>query len=320
MLSSAATAMFTSLIPIARTPKAREGRRPRRTTAATVWPHGAPPSRASRAGRLPRCGATLGRLLLLLPLAVAPACQYATVDRSLTAQAIENEPADQLDFWHTLVERDVTSNDEAFYALLLFLDGEVTADSYEARVAELKRRGLLLQDFDRPANEAITRGHLAVVLVQALDIRGGVIMRTFGPSPRYATKELAHLGIYPVSGAHQPLTGEQFVATVGLAEDYLRQKGRRTADSADAPKPKPSTGAPDEPEAEPSSPETAIETTSPDVQPHAHRNRADGAQTRAGAATAETTAPTSDAPEGDDADPRDRRDVIDVTDRIVPLE
>ncbi len=155
-------------------------------------------------------------------------CQSAQIAEPLTANPdqIGNEPEAQMEFWHTLATRPLTSNDEAFHALLLFLDDGDAAENYEQRVERLKSYDLLSAGFDRPANEAITRGVLAVALVRALHIRGGVMLSLFDHSARYATMELQHLGIYPRSSPHQTFTGNQFIAMIGLAEDYQTRGGQ----------------------------------------------------------------------------------------------
>src|SRR5688572_14047701 len=98
-------------------------------------------------------------------------CQSAKVSDPLTASIGGNDPGEQVEFWHQLAERPVTSNDEAFHGLLLFLDGQDPANDYAGRVAELKRREMLPGGFDAPATEAVERGTLAVALVRALKIR-----------------------------------------------------------------------------------------------------------------------------------------------------
>jgi hypothetical protein len=128
----------------------------------------------------------------------------------------------QLEFWHALAEQPVTSNDDAFHGLLLFLDGTDPAADYAGRVAALKERRLLPKGFDAPAEQAVDRGTLAVALSRALRIRGGVVMSLTGATPRYATKELVFLGIFPQSSPNQTFSGTEYLGIIGKAEDYQR--------------------------------------------------------------------------------------------------
>ena len=149
-------------------------------------------------------------------------CQAARVEQPVAATLGASDEDTQLEFWHTLAQQPVTSNDDAFHGLLLFLDGTDPASDYAGRVAALKQRKLLPGNFDQPAEQAVDRGTLAVALSRALDVRGGVVMAVTGPSPRYATRELVFLGIYPPSSPNQTFSGTEFLGIIGKAEDFQR--------------------------------------------------------------------------------------------------
>lgn len=158
----------------------------------------------------------------LLGAAVAAGCKTAHVDKPLTAELGASDPDTQLEFWHTLAQQSVTSNDDAFHGLLLFLDGTDASTDYAGRVETLKSRKLLPANFNQPAEQAVDRGTLAVALSNALKIRGGLVMSLTGPNPRYATKELVFLGIYPPSSPNQTFSGTEYLGIIGKAEDYQR--------------------------------------------------------------------------------------------------
>ncbi|MEX2216788.1 MAG: hypothetical protein WD768_21920 [Phycisphaeraceae bacterium] len=177
-------------------------------------------------------------LLLAMVLAVAPltACRGpAQVGEPLTEKLAGSDPESQMEFWHELYQRKLTSNDEAFHAILLFLDGKDEAAAYGDRVSSLKARGLLHDSFNGAANDAVSRGDLAVVIVNALKIRGGLILTVFPRSPRYATRELQYIGIYPTSSTNQTFSGGQFVSIIGRLEDYQRSRPAKAAEAPVAP-------------------------------------------------------------------------------------
>jgi hypothetical protein len=149
-------------------------------------------------------------------------CHSAYVDKPLTAELGSDDEDTQLEFWHTLAQQPITSNDDAFHGLLLFLDGADPGPDYAARVAALKDRKLLSKGFREPAEQAVDRGTLAVALSRVLKIRGGVVMSLTGPSSRYATKELVFLGIFPPSSPNQTFSGTECLGIIGKAEDYQR--------------------------------------------------------------------------------------------------
>ena len=163
-------------------------------------------------------------LCTLLTFALLAGCQAARVERPLTAELGGNDPEEQLEFWHRLAEQPVASNDDAFHGLLLFLDGDDPADGYSGRVQSLRRRGMLPRGFHEPADRAVERGTLAVALLKALDIEGGLMLRLLGPTPRYAVRELVYLGLYPQSSPRQTFSGTEFLGIIGKAEDHQRRE------------------------------------------------------------------------------------------------
>src|SRR5215218_9857133 len=101
--------------------------------------------------------------MMLLAGAALPigGCQSARVDRPLTAELGGSDEDTQLEFWHSLAQQPVTSNDDALHGLLLFLDGTDPSADYAGRVAALKDRKLLSANFNQPAEQAVDRGTLA---------------------------------------------------------------------------------------------------------------------------------------------------------------
>jgi hypothetical protein len=176
-------------------------------------------------GRFPRERSTLNGAVGVgvLLTALLAGCQTARVDQPLAATLGASDADTQLEFWHQLADRPVTSNDDAFHGLLLYLDGEDPAADYAGRVQALKERGLLAKNFDQPANQAVERGTLAVAITKALDIKGGWAMRLFGPTPRYATRELQYLDLYPPSSPNQTFSGTEFLGIMGKFEDWQRE-------------------------------------------------------------------------------------------------
>lgn len=149
-------------------------------------------------------------------------CQAARVARPLTAELGGNDPDQQLEFWHRLADQPVTSNDDAFHGLLMFLDGDDPAVDYSGRVGEMRRRRMLPCGFNQSAERAVDRGTLAVAILRALEIKGGLILQLFGPTPRYAVRELVFMGLYPPSSPNQTFSGAEFLGIIGKLEDHQR--------------------------------------------------------------------------------------------------
>ena len=146
----------------------------------------------------------------------------ATVQRPVVADLSADDQDTQIEFWHTLATKSVCSNNDAFHALLLDLDGTDPNADYDARVAALKKRGLVVGMFNRPANEGVTRGTIAVALCKAANIKGGVNMRLLGPTGRYCLRELVYMNLLPPSSEYQTFSGVELVGVIGRFEDYQR--------------------------------------------------------------------------------------------------
>ncbi|MGB7160845.1 MAG: hypothetical protein WBD40_22470, partial [Tepidisphaeraceae bacterium] len=167
----------------------------------------------------------LAYLFVSIVLALfACGCQSSStrVPESLTTKFGGSDLDAQMEFWHALAEKPLTSNDDAFHGLLLYLDNKDDAKDYAGRVANLRSRDMLPRGFDEPADYAVRRGTLAVAILKLTGIRGGLTLRVFGPSPRYSVRELMFVGLYPPSTPNQVLTGPEYVGIIGRVEDYQR--------------------------------------------------------------------------------------------------
>ena len=171
------------------------------------------------------------RLLLAMVMAASLAGCSTTmrVTNPALAEHGGNDEDSQLLFWHTLADRPITGNDDAFHGMLLFLNANDDAGSYADRLAALRARGLLPAGFNEPADAPVRRGTVAVMLVKLLDMKGGWAMHVFGPNPRYALRELQYKGLMPYSSPQQTFTGMEYVGVIGALEDYQSRTGRRQA-------------------------------------------------------------------------------------------
>ncbi len=139
------------------------------------------------------------------------------------AKELAGSDADaQMNFWHSMNDKPIASNDEAFHGLLLYTDGKDDNIDYGARVASLKSRKMLPAHFNEPAEAGVRRGTLAVAIMKVLRERGGVTTTLLGPTPRYAVRELMFLNVYPPSTPNQSFSGNEFVGIMGRVEDYQR--------------------------------------------------------------------------------------------------
>ncbi|MBI1369679.1 MAG: hypothetical protein GC162_13620 [Planctomycetes bacterium] len=151
-------------------------------------------------------------------------CARTQMDQTLKTDYSTKDTTASLDFWHDLADAAVTTNDEALHGLILLAHEDDPNKTYEERVDWLKKNGYLGGDFDRPGKEAATRGTVAQVLVKILKVDGGLTMRVIGDHPRYATRELVYMEIFPPCSEQQGMSGIQFVGAISRAEAYLEEQ------------------------------------------------------------------------------------------------
>jgi hypothetical protein len=158
----------------------------------------------------------------LIGAMLAVGCQSVRVREPLPAGWSDNDAHARTEFWYRLSARPVATNDEAFHAILLYLDNTDACSDYAARVKALQARKMLPADFHQASDKAVDRGTFAVALVRALKIEGGATMQLFGISPRYAVRALEYRGIYPPSSPNQGVSGGALVGIMQKAEEFER--------------------------------------------------------------------------------------------------
>lgn len=126
--------------------------------------------------------------------------------------AQSNETMDQF------LEQEKASCGHSAYMILTavgLLDEEASVEEALAVLAETEVKGP-----SGPANETITLGEYSYLLMQALEIEGGLMYRLF-PGPRYAARELKYLDLIPgESSPRRSLSGAEAVQILGRALEW----------------------------------------------------------------------------------------------------
>lgn len=115
-----------------------------------------------------------------------------------------------------VTESDVVSG------MLLLMDGQDAAAPFARRVDLLKQRRMIDASWSHDASRAVLRGRLAYMVCVACDIKGGVILRLFGPSQRYCLRELQYMRMMGQGNVRGKITGMELVAVLNRAEVYRR--------------------------------------------------------------------------------------------------
>lgn len=121
-----------------------------------------------------------------------------------------------------LLEEPATSLAQAAY-LVLTAAGLVSDDSTPEQAAT----ALAHQEWevpDRPASDPLTLGEYSFLLMQAFEMKGGLMYRIF-PGPRYAGRELAYLELIRGDGSpYRTFSGEEAIGILGRLLEWKEEQ------------------------------------------------------------------------------------------------
>jgi hypothetical protein len=121
-----------------------------------------------------------------------------------------------------LFEEPATTLGQAAY-LVLTASGRIPDDSTPAdAAASLATQGWAVPE--RSADEPLTLGEYSYLLMQAFELKGGVMYRIF-PGPRYAGRELAYLEL--IKGDTSPyrtFSGEEAIGVLARLMEWKEEQ------------------------------------------------------------------------------------------------
>ena len=122
-----------------------------------------------------------------------------------------------------IFEKDRASYGDACRAILSVIKGEHTDADFAANVGELTGRKVVSPDWGLQESSLLTKGTLAYMVCQALDIQGGVTMRLFGINRRYALRECVHRRLIERGTVDEYVTGRELIDVVTNAMIHQQQ-------------------------------------------------------------------------------------------------
>jgi len=122
-----------------------------------------------------------------------------------------------------IFEKDRASYGDACRAVLSILKDEHTDADFAAIWGDLSGRGVVSADWKLQETSLLTKGTLAYMLCQALEIKGGLTMRLFGINRRYALRECQHRGLIVGGVVDEFVTGRELLDVITNATIYREQ-------------------------------------------------------------------------------------------------
>lgn len=133
-------------------------------------------------------------------------------------------------YFAQLVQKRVTFGYDAAKTITILMGVDEEYLDLTAQVAYLQHHGFLPRRFRQSFDpmQPLRKGLVAYMFHQALGIRGGLALRLFGPSERYALKELAFQGVMAPGHVNDLITGEELVQLMTYAAQYQIRQGSRS--------------------------------------------------------------------------------------------
>jgi len=144
---------------------------------------------------------------------------------SLPAQDQPPKPAKEsrTAYLRRLFEKDRATYGDACRAVLSLLKNEHTDADFATVVGDLNGRGVTDAGWKLQESSLLTKGTLAYMVCQALEIKGGVTMRLFGITRRYALRECLYRRLIASGTVEEYVTGRELIDVATNAAVHKEQ-------------------------------------------------------------------------------------------------
>jgi hypothetical protein len=125
-----------------------------------------------------------------------------------------------------LLKKDVSDLSDAYQALVILMGAGDQFSGPDSQYDFLVENGIVSERIGTKGNYGgpLRKGAAAYMFAQAMGIKGGIVLRTFGLSQRYAFKELVYQGIMFPGNVHDVMSGRELIWTLTQAADYMAEK------------------------------------------------------------------------------------------------
>ncbi|MBI3857653.1 MAG: hypothetical protein HY293_18380 [Planctomycetes bacterium] len=140
-------------------------------------------------------------------------------DKPAAAPAKESRTA----YLRRIFEKDRATYGDACRMTLSLIKGEHTDADFATNSGDLAGRGVVSADWGLQEASLLTKGTLAYMVCQALEIKGGLTMRIFGINRRYALRECLHRGLIASGTTDEFVTGRELIDVLTNAAVHKEQ-------------------------------------------------------------------------------------------------
>jgi len=140
--------------------------------------------------------------------------------------ALSVDESDQNAYFTGLLSKEVAVLSDAYKTLTILMGAHDQFSDINSQFNFLVENGIVSKNIGTKTNydEPLRKGATAYMFAKAIDMKGGIILRSFGLSQRYAFKELVYQGIMFPGNVHDVMSGQELILTLTQAADYMAEK------------------------------------------------------------------------------------------------
>lgn len=129
-------------------------------------------------------------------------------------------------YFAELMPKSVTFRYDACKALVVLMGVENQYIDLDSQVIFLREKKLLPKKYESEFDpmQPLRKGLFAYMFCNALEIKGGLSIRLFGMSERYALMELAYEGIMASGNVNDIVSGDELVSVLMQSVNYMAKK------------------------------------------------------------------------------------------------
>ncbi|MCG3180840.1 MAG: hypothetical protein BIFFINMI_03203 [Phycisphaerae bacterium] len=125
-------------------------------------------------------------------------------------------------FNYLVMQTPLVTEDDAYHAFLIWVDGRDDATGFGRRIQVLTQRGMMDANWAHAPTDSLTHGRLAAMICRRYDLRTSVALRLVGPVERAARRELEYRKVMvPGGGDGATMSGAEFVNILKKADELL---------------------------------------------------------------------------------------------------
>lgn len=129
-------------------------------------------------------------------------------------------------YFREIADRKVTTINDGCKVITMFLRLDKEYPDFNSQFQMLKYKGIVPYNLEAQPDVPLRKGVLAYMVAKALGIKGGVIMRLFGVSQRYALKECVFLDLMMEENAREIVEGKELIGVLLRMEKYQEERGK----------------------------------------------------------------------------------------------